>query len=148
MMTEKDVIYLVQFFSDQYNNAIGDGQIDFWIEALSDYPVEVLRRAAVVHVKASKWFPKLSEIVEACEHDWQLAGERGQAQHKQLWMIAMDRLSACNRGYITEVELYNDKAWIWFCRNSRKVDNEAAWELARKQTEEWMSQDAAAIQNL
>jgi hypothetical protein len=38
--------------------------VELYSEALSEYPIELITDAATKHVKESKWFPKISELVE------------------------------------------------------------------------------------
>lgn len=47
-----------------YQAEITPDVIDLYSESLSDYPIERIKKAATQHVKTSKWFPKISELVE------------------------------------------------------------------------------------
>jgi hypothetical protein len=82
----KDVIETVAFLSEQYNSDVNNAQIDFWIEALSEYAPDVLRRAAVAHVKKSKWMPKLAELLELCEHDQERAYAADEGRRQRRWV--------------------------------------------------------------
>jgi hypothetical protein len=85
-MSEADVIATVQFLAEQYNTKPPAGQLDFWIEALSEYAPAVLRRAAVQHIKSSKWMPKLSEIIELCNRDQEQAVDADANRRSRRWV--------------------------------------------------------------
>lgn len=49
---------------EAYGEPISDARLELYFAALEDLPLESIRRAATIHVKTSKFFPRVSELRE------------------------------------------------------------------------------------
>jgi hypothetical protein len=52
---------------EAYGEAVSDARMEIYFAALLDLSLERLRQAATAHVRASKFFPRVSELREALE---------------------------------------------------------------------------------
>ena len=127
----------IQFLIDQYDKDMTDGQLDFWIEALSEYTPETLKRASMSVVKSSKWLPKLAEFIQICEHE----KFNDPSYNISIWDSSMELLGKNLRGEITDQQLETDASWQWYKRQSPGVDMDEYAELRTKsdvEVAEWM----------
>ena len=104
-MSDVDVVEVVQFLQEQYNQEPNDTQLEFWIEALRDYEPETLKRAAVSCVKGQKWYPKLNEFLGMVEK----ADEP--VKRRIMYWRAMSLYDMNLKGEISDEQL--DKASAW-----------------------------------
>jgi hypothetical protein len=52
---------------EAYGESVSDARMEIYFAALADLSLERLRQAATVHVRASKFFPRVSELREALD---------------------------------------------------------------------------------
>lgn len=67
MAQKKDVSFIMLKLGEAYGKEITDDQVGIYHQTLQDYPRLVLVHAAANLTKASKWFPRISEFVQAAE---------------------------------------------------------------------------------
>jgi hypothetical protein len=67
MATKLEILEILQNLGTVYDRKPGNVNAYYWV--LNEYDVDTLERAAKWHVKNSKWFPKPSELVTACERE-------------------------------------------------------------------------------
>ena len=67
MAQKKDVSFIMLKLGEAYGKEITDDQVGIYFQALQEYPRLVLVHAAANLTKASKWFPRVSEFVQAAE---------------------------------------------------------------------------------
>lgn len=65
MASSEDIAEVLDTLKAIYDKQPGNIKAYAW--TLAEYDKETLERAAQEHVKASKWFPKPSELVNLCE---------------------------------------------------------------------------------
>jgi len=63
----KAIIDSISLFEKNYSKPLDEEVQDLWVVTLRAYPAVVIQKAAIEHVQASKWFPKLSEFCALCE---------------------------------------------------------------------------------
>jgi hypothetical protein len=52
---------------EAYGEAVSDARLEIYFAALADLPLSHLRQAATVHVRGSRFFPRVCELREALE---------------------------------------------------------------------------------
>jgi hypothetical protein len=67
-MTKNDRVAFAQVMlglGEAYHEEISDGRMEIYFAALSDLALDDIRRAASVHVRTQKFYPRVSELREA-----------------------------------------------------------------------------------
>lgn len=67
-MTENDRVPFAEFMlalGETYGEQVTDARMEIYFGALSDLPLIDIRRAATIHVRTQKFFPRPSELREA-----------------------------------------------------------------------------------
>jgi hypothetical protein len=52
---------------EAYGESVSDARMEIYFAALADLPIEAIRTAATIHVRASKFFPRAAELREAID---------------------------------------------------------------------------------
>jgi hypothetical protein len=58
---------LMLAIGEAYGEAVSDARLEIYFAALADLPLSHLRQAATVHVRGSRFFPRVCELREALE---------------------------------------------------------------------------------
>lgn len=67
-MTPADRAAFAEFMlglGEAYGEPVSDARLEIYFAALSDVPIEAIRSAANIHVRTSKFFPRVAELREA-----------------------------------------------------------------------------------
>lgn len=67
MTNEKDILFILARLAEAYGKDLEEDQANAYVLPLSEYPRLVLVWAARWLLQKSKWFPRVSEFVQAAE---------------------------------------------------------------------------------
>ncbi len=62
-MMSKNVLSVLGIAAANYGKDSTEAQAELWLEAFSDTDPELLKKAVMRHVKVSKWFPTVAELL-------------------------------------------------------------------------------------
>ena len=120
MTNEKDIVFILTRLANQIGKDLTDEQVDAYVSPLSEYPRLVLTWAARWLLKNSKWFPRVSEFVQAAElHDGQYYfpdSDVGRIDEATVWL--MYRKQYTHTDQITE----QDVDWIYKTAGIKRVE--------------------------
>ena len=112
MATQSEILDILETLADIYGTEPGKPEAYFW--TLEDYDGALVQQAVRRHVKSSKWFPKPSELVEACQREQAEQWDDVQDKRRLYWM-AMSEYNEVLRGQVDGGILETSRAAAW-CR--------------------------------
>ena len=106
MATKKDVTLILVRLAEAYGKEITEEQVQLYYQALHEYRRMVLLRAYDTLLKESKWFPRISEFVQAAEKDNRFAGtDAAKVDEQMYWYLFKRNLASTDE--LTQVDIQN-----------------------------------------
>lgn len=111
---------LIQMFAYYQVEVFDTGTLELYHKSLEAYNINDIRGACTAHIKSSKWFPKISEIIDLLpkNHIPQLESTATLQAHYILERVRMIGLSGSPPAWsdpITNVLMHSRWTWVSVC---------------------------------
>lgn len=120
MTNSKDVYFILARLAEAYRKDLTDKQVDAYVTPLAEYPRLILIQAAQWLLQNSKWFPRVSEFVQAAKlHEGQYyfpGSDVGRIDEATCWL--MYRKQYIHTDQLTE----KDVDWIYTEAGIKRVE--------------------------
>ncbi len=102
----KNVLSILGMAAANYGKDSTEAQAELWLEAFSDVDPDLLKKAVMRHVKVSKWFPTVAELLALIDTIKDESDTEGNADHKRFaYWEAMSAYGARLRGEATTLNM-------------------------------------------